>query len=226
MVCPHQHQMLEYLAHDLANPDSPNYAKYPELDELNAMTSPSAESAGLVTKWLLAEGVPTANMSLGSPADHIVLNIDSQLASYLFRADLRTATNVITGQRGLLTVGSIYLPRSLHAHVDAVFGLTGLPLPPRVNKRSALNYPDVTPDVITKVYGISGVEARGSDTNIQAVAEFQGQLFSQEDLDTFFRMYVPKYQAFSKVYKTVGDKQQGEVQTHNVCVCGACTTCH
>ena len=84
--------------------------------------------------------------------------------------------NAATGQ-SVLRAGDYSLPDAVEGAVAAVFGLHGVPLPPRQPLRSA--DPDepasVTPAVLASTYSIGGVTVSGSPNNTQAVAEFQGQ---------------------------------------------------
>ena len=47
------------------------------------------------------------------------------------------------------------------------------------------------PSVITRQYGFEDAKATGNPKIRQAVAEFQGQLMNQTDVDAFFSEYVP-----------------------------------
>lgn len=106
---------------------------------------------------------------------------------------------------------AVNVPITVAPHIEAVFGVHGLPLPPRQSTPASPATTSVTPVVIGSVYNVSGVTPSAGTNNVQAVAEFQGQLLSQSDLTTFFTKYVPHAPAGSdKVYKYVGDSQQGE----------------
>ena len=95
--------------------------------------------------------------------------------------------------------------------VSTVFGLHGLPLPPRksrvLNADAAAQAAAVTPDVILKQYGVpTGRIGTGSSKNRQAVAEFQGQTMNSTDLKGFFKAYVKDAKAGDDtVSKFVGD---------------------
>merc|ERR1712232_960326 len=71
-----------------------------------------------------------------------------------------------------------------------------------------------TPSVLSSTYKISGVNVSGSEKNRQAVAEFQGQTMSSDDLDTFWKMYLPHMEPeLGKVHKFVGDAGEGGSET-------------
>merc|ERR1719265_2117173 len=109
----------------------------------------------------------------------------------------------------VVLANSYRLPQEVDASVTSVYGLHGLPLPPR----SALSQPpakpaDVTPDVLTQTYNVSGVFPSGSTKNRQAVAEFQGQTIELPDLEQFFKSYMHG-KGNASIYKYVGDKGIG-----------------
>jgi tripeptidyl-peptidase-1 len=189
---------------DVSNPRSPNYAKYPSMQELVEMTAPKSESVAAVAAWLREESV---DFTVKAHTFELDLSVDE--ASALFNTEFHAMTNSMTGQTA--TVGTaVHVPPHLADHIETVFGVHELPLPPRRAVKSA-NVASVTPAVITKTNNVSGVTPAGTTANRQAVAEFQGQLLSQDDLTTFFKQYVPKAAAGDdKVFKYVGDSQQGE----------------
>ena len=103
------------------------------------------------------------------------------------------------------------------AAASVVFGLHGLPLPPR-RPLEAPPMPakpaNVTPKVLMDTYSVSGVKVSRSETNRQAVAEFQGQMMNSTDLSSFFDQYVENAKAGDeKVSKFVGDPGEGRGQT-------------
>lgn len=66
---------------------------------------------------------------------------------------------------------AVTLPASITEAVSTVFGLHGLPLPPKNTPVRASTPPDVTPDTITKDYKITGVKASGDLKNRQGTAQ-------------------------------------------------------
>ena len=75
-----------------------------------------------------------------------------------------------------------------------MFGLHGLPLPPRTLIQAPEKPANVTPAVIATDYGISGVVPSGGTKMRQAVAEFQGQYMNATDLSTFFERLTDRSQ--------------------------------
>lgn len=110
-----------------------------------------------------------------------------------------------------MRAGDYTVPDAIQKHIAAIFGLHGLPLPPRkpLVKDDPGAPAHVTPTVLTSTYNISGVTPKGKTR--QAVAEFQGQLMEPSDLSNFFKKYVQHYRAGvdDKVSQFVGDKGTG-----------------
>jgi len=113
-------------------------------------------------------------------------------------------------QRLILRAGDYWLPSTVHEVVATVYGLHGLPAPPRETLRSTASVPAVTPAVISSTYQINFVKGSSSFTNRQAVAEFQGQTTNATDLKEFFKQFDAKAPAAdAKVYKFVGNNGTG-----------------
>jgi tripeptidyl-peptidase-1 len=194
---------LKRVAMEVSTPDHPSYGQFLNTDQIDTMTAPAASDVTTVTKWL--------------SENDIEFTVD--------RENIRCETTVIRAARLLNTgfysvshpshaaplvrAGDFDLPPAVDAAVATVFGLQGLPLPPRapilVDESVGATPAIVTPDVINKDYGISGVTPSGSTTFRQAVAEFQGQFMNATDLSTFFTNYLPDAKAGEeKVFKFVG----------------------
>ena len=75
----------------------------------------------------------------------------------------------------------------------AIYGLHGLPLPrasPLVRTESGPAVANVTPTVIYDTYSVTAYSVDRKGTNLQAVAEFQGQYMNKSDLAAFFKAEV------------------------------------
>lgn len=202
---PHRNmEFLDAAINRLSNPASPDFANYPSMTEVRAMTAPSPAHFEAVRNWLVA-----TNMHFVEETHSVVVTTTVAEAAKLLRTTFHTFTH--TSGRTATAGVSVDVPEELAGHVDAVFGVTDLPMPRRESKVGAADVAQVTPDVINTAYGVSGVTAAGSMKNRQAIVEFQGQLLSQTDLTTFFNKYVQGAKSGDdKVYKYVGDQQQGE----------------
>ena len=191
----------------VSDPSSTMYTNYKTTAQLASATLPADDSMAALALWL--DDVPH---SVNPITRVITATLTVEQATGLFATTFRELRHDTTGQRAIVG-DAVNVPMFVATHIEAVFGVHGLPLPPRVNLKTptAPEGVAVTPAVITSVYNVSGVKPTGSTDNIQAVLEFQGQLLSQSDLTQFFKQFVPTAPAGDdKVYKYVGDSQQGE----------------
>eukprot|EP01006_Ploeotia_vitrea_P043822 TRINITY_DN66782_c6_g1_i1.p1 TRINITY_DN66782_c6_g1~~TRINITY_DN66782_c6_g1_i1.p1 ORF type:complete len:632 (-),score=132.10 TRINITY_DN66782_c6_g1_i1:981-2729(-) len=203
--------VLEAKAHSVSNPQSSEYGEHLTTKQIADLVKPSNQAVSAVTAWL--DGI---SFEVGATGDMFHLNTDVATVERLFQTRIHHVHNHLTKQNALRAEDTT-IPTSVAGHIAAVFGLYGLPLPssslgPIEMKAGAGMPAKVTPDVIEKVYNVSGVTPSGSLKNIQAVSEFQAQYMTQSDLTTFFSKYVPgKPTADHEVYKYVGPhaKQPG-----------------
>lgn len=200
---------IKEIALEVSDPTSNKYGNYLSSSELAAMTAPSNEALETVSTWLLAHDI-TSFVIKGSRVE-VVTN--HQLARDLFQTRFQSIFNREHNQV-VVRAGDYTLPEDVEAVTAAVFGLHGLPLPPRENAASSAPA-DVTPAVLTKTYNIGGVAPKSSTKNSQAVAEFQGQYMSNKDLSDFFKKYITNYTVGTDdtVSKYVGDQDKQEGQT-------------
>ena len=197
----------------VSDPRNRDYGDFLSLEEIDAITAPAESSFRRVISWARTLGLDAKIVSSASVEIRgKVKQVEALLQTRVLKYD-----NEQTGQQ-TFRVGDFQVPRDVHSHVDAYFGLHGLPLPPKVPLRSGRKSPvAVTPSVIARTYGLdeANVKVSGSEDVRQAVEEFQGQYEKDEDLAEFFKRYVPHaVKGDEKVFKFVGDpdKQLGGVE--------------
>jgi len=209
---------IRAIALDVSNPDSPDYGQYLSQARVDEITAPAAVDVTAVRSWLSSWTGTTAEANGGRL---FVLTAPATAMGSLLKTQFRRVTNAATGQT-TLRAASFTLPTAAAAAVAAVFGVHGLPLPPKHNPRSQESsdrFPTsakVTPTVITSTYNVAGVVVDRSGKNRQAVAEFQGQSMNSTDLATFFKNEVPEAQAgddvVSKFVGSTGAEGPGKVE--------------
>lgn len=92
---------LDALLMDIADPQSPNYGAHWAPEKVATTFAPSKASVDAVRTWLLAEGVPAANMKIAPGKGWIQANVTVAHAERL----LRTTYNVYTHAGGEQHVG-------------------------------------------------------------------------------------------------------------------------
>lgn len=217
---------VKRIALAVSDPQSPEYGNHRSAAELAELTAPNPADSATVRGWLEASACTV--MAEHSTDRLLAVRCTVAAASDLLATSFRTLTNSATGQ-SVTKAADISLPEAVDAATAALFGLHGLPLPPRPrraatpaqsvwNNAAAAQGPppqaaNVTPAVIAEVYNVGGVTVDRSSKNKQAVAEFQGQTYNSTDLDKFFSLYVPDAKpGDEKVHKSIGDPGDGASQ--------------
>jgi tripeptidyl-peptidase-1 len=199
---------IREIALDVSNPDSPIYGKYLSQAQVDEITAPTAVDVAAVRSWLTTEQFP-GNVEESQAGHFFVLTAPAVAVAALLKTKFRRVTNAATSQT-TLRASSFALPTAAADAVTAVFGVHGLPLPPKRNRVMATDgIPSVTPTVLASTYNVAGVtvDRSGKSKNRQAVAEFQGQTMNSTDLATFFKNEVPRAHAGDDVVsKFVGDR--------------------
>merc|ERR1712166_329995 len=209
-------ELVKKHALEASNPRSLKYGQYLSIEEIARLTAPSDIAVEAVTQWL-ANSLPAT--AITQRASTLEVKCSLAQAEALFNTQFGMLYNNNTRQ-AVVRAGDFTLPEHLEKHVAAVFGLHGLPLPPR--RLSASNgaipgkSPAVTPEILAKQYGITGVIPKADTKNSQAVAEFQYQTMNPADLSQFFAQFVTGYKVGvdDVVSKFVGDPNQnyGELE--------------
>ncbi len=210
------HDIIRNAALEISDPDHPRFGQFMSKQEVDNITAPAVEDLQTVHTWL--ESVPGVTLAfMREDGRAVAATMPVAIAESLFRTTFRLLTNSQTGQQAL-RASEFTLPPQVAAATQSLSGLHGLPLPPRSFTLDAAASPakpaNVTPAVITKQYGITGVKVDRSSSNRQAVAEFQGQTMSSKDLTKFFENFVPAALAGDDtVSKFVGDSGDKTGQT-------------
>merc|ERR1712072_308179 len=153
--------------------------------------------------WLNQEGVSVVSVWKNRS---FLVEASVAGAEQLLSTSFRRLRNTKTGQTAI-RASSYTIPAQVSGSVSAIFGLHGLPLPPKpANLEPPAQPAAVTPAVLASQYNIKSVAVSRSDKNRQAVAEFQGQTMNSTDLKSFFAKYVPDAKPGDEIVsKFVGD---------------------
>ena len=185
---------IKRVALAVSDPTSATYGQHLSVAEIDAITRPLAADLMAVTAWLGKDRTTTVEK-----ARTVSLTCTVAEAEELLQTSFRTVHNPRTGQSAL-RAGAVHVPEDVRAAIAAVYGIWGLPLPPKekqrapaVTRRLQPSQTAVTPADLRASYSVEGVKPTGSTANRQAVAEFQGQAMRPADLTTFFSKYVTNY---------------------------------
>jgi len=208
-------EKVRQIAKRVSDPSDSMYGKYLTQNQLDELMVPPKQALDTVARW-----ATKGSCSASVLREVVSISCDSAAAEALLETECHMLQNHVTKQQAV-RCSDYSLPKDVHELTQAVYGLHGLPMPPQKSERGRrLQFPPgqqpakVTPAVIASTYKVSGVNASGSEKNRQAVAEFQGQTMSSDDLDTFFKTYLPHVKNEStKVHKYVGDPGAGYSET-------------
>jgi subtilase family serine protease len=200
---------IKRIAHAVSDPQSAEYGKYMSQSQIDATTAPTEADMAAVTNWLEQSGVTYTKRGVSN----LVVSTTAVVAAELFNTKFHYAKNTAHGQ-ALVRAGDYEVPAHVEGSIATIFGLHGLPLPPKqgliIQSYEGVNPANVTPAVLAATYDIKGVTPAHATKNIQAVAEFQGQFMNSTDLATMFKNYVKTYTPGTDdvVYKWVGEHKE------------------
>merc|ERR1712166_664101 len=141
-------ELVKKHALEASNPRSLKYGQYLSIEEIARLTAPSDIAVEAVTQWL-ANSLPAT--AINQRASTLEITCSLAQAEALFSTQFGMLYNNNTRQ-AVVRAGDFTLPEHLEQHVAAVFGLHGLPLPPRrlsaPNGNPAVDAAAVTPDVL------------------------------------------------------------------------------
>lgn len=202
-------ELRQYVA-EISDPDNEKFGEFMTVQEVSAFTAPNAEDTKVIQEWI--EEADGCDHWTDEAGRHIWVQCSVSAAEDLLETSIVHMVNSNFNQE-VIRANDYTIPDDIHNSTAAIFGLHGLPLPPRKPLIATLpkQPANVTPAVIAATYNIGGVTPKGTTTNRMAVAEFQGQNEKDSDLATFFKEYVPDAQpGDEKVYKFVGDPDKQE----------------
>ena len=157
---------IREIALDVSNPDSPTYGHYLSQAQVDEITAPTAADVAAVRSWLTTEQF-AGDVEEAQAGRLFVLTAPATAVGDLLKTKFRRVANAATGQT-TLRASSFALPAAAADAVTAVFGVHGLPLPPKRKRITAPGgIPPVTPTVIASTYNVTGVTVDRSGKNRQ-----------------------------------------------------------
>ncbi|KAM9788056.1 tripeptidyl-peptidase 1 [Syngnathus typhle] len=204
--------VLEETLRVVSDPDSPQYGKYLQLEEVASLVRPSDASLKAVRGWLQSHGV--TNCSTVHTQDFLQCNLTAEVAEVLlpgskFQRYLRDGHPIVRSS------APYSVPDDVAQHLDFVGGLHRFP--PRGHKASKeMRRSDntfhlgVTPAVLRARYNMTAADVGSAQNNSQAVAQFLEQFYSPADLAEFMSLYGGSFQHLSKVDRVVGTQGTGK----------------
>jgi len=137
---------IREIALNVSNPDSSTYGKYLTQAQIDEITAPTMADVTAVRSWLTAEHFE-GDVQEAQGGRLFVLTAPATAMGALLKTQFRSVTNAATGQTAL-RASSFALPVATATAVAAVFGVHGLPLPPKRTPAPAIPWPAGLAEVI------------------------------------------------------------------------------
>ena len=190
-------------------PDSPEYGKYMNFDEIAEYVHGRPESVEAVVDVLALLGVEMESIDFTIGLDFAVVTIPVAAAETLFAAGFYEFQHSKKTGWTIVRCLSYTVPKSLTEHLEFVFGLTEFPVtnleivgqclppeahePPKAASEDPAGLPptpNVNPSLINRSYNLSDYTSTSSK-NSQAVSGFGNLVsnYSPDDLKTFQKKY-------------------------------------
>ena len=183
---------LEAKLRAVSYPDSPEYGNYMNFDEIAEYVHGRPESVQAVVESFASVGVSRELIDFTLGRDFAIVHLPVKAAESLFSADFYKFQHKEMKNWWTMKSLDYKLPPSLEGHLDFVYGINEFPTGDynrnHPKKSTTPVQLGVTPDYLSQQYNTSGYVSRDSQ-NSQAVAGFDNEYFSPDDLALFQKKY-------------------------------------
>ncbi|KAJ9442870.1 Tripeptidyl-peptidase SED3 [Diplonema papillatum] len=178
---------LSAMVSDVSNPQGSRYLQYPTYEEMGDLVRPPKGNTQKVLSWLASHGAAVESVHPHGDYIHAAATVE-QIEAMAHGKFVRYSHSDL-GRIVRLTSG-VHVDSDVAAVIDTFSGFNGFPLPyDKKNVReSVAGLVDVTPTFFRSSYGITPLPA-GSQRNIQAIAQFQGEYVEDSELNEFCQKY-------------------------------------
>ncbi|QUC20437.1 uncharacterized protein UV8b_04678 [Ustilaginoidea virens] len=201
---------------DVSQPGSPKYGKHYKADEVAALFAPAQKTIDAVKGWLVKAGVPANKIYLSKSKAWLSFATTVDKLQQLVKADYHVYENLRSRDEHVGTE-QYKLPADVAPFVDFILpGTTFIKHPKRAKKASVAAVKEplrplsqdqirklqsgingtancaqyVTPQCIKAMYNIPD-GTLSNNTNPMGIFESLEDIYSQEDLDAFYRLFAP-----------------------------------
>ena len=208
----------------IATPNTPNYGKWLNKEQVIAAFAPSDDVVQIVTDFVAAYGV--TDYKISEFKDMIKVNMPVHTAEDMLQTKFATFRSVVARDVHLLRITQPYsLPEQIANVVNLVDDILRFPtisdkhiIRPELKNGQDPEFSScgpscngfTTPDVLQSRYGYQQAEAVSG--NSVSVTEFQFQYYDQTDLDNFNQACGTDFE----IYQTIGGNKE------KICEIGGC----
>jgi tripeptidyl-peptidase I len=174
----------------VSSPKSPSYGKLLNLEEVNALTSPSAESLKEVSTYMASFGATDVSYSSG----FLRATVSIETAEKMLSTKYSTFKHSITGDVAV-RCEEYSLPDHVAEHVNFVSPTVNFPQPflrTQAVKSDSSENTQNTPDSLRELYGVGDSMGNNQASATQGVTAFLKQYYLESDLQTFYSTYFPE----------------------------------
>jgi len=175
----------------VSDPDSDEFGNFMSVEEIQSLVSPSWEERQAIIAMLAEQGVDAD--SVKDFGDSLEVSAPVKVASSLFDTTFHVFEHGESGRRIVRASSDVTVSLDLAQRIDAVYGLTGFPVPhfsthPHAVKGSADPIPEndaIIPQSLYQMYGLprnTTVDNTNKSGISQGVIEWEGQAFRPIDL--------------------------------------------
>ena len=185
-------EWLETKLNAVSYPDSPEYGKYLNFDEIARHVHGRPESVQALVSALESFGVSQSDVDFTLGMDFAVTELPVRVVEAMFSTKLHRYRHVDHKDWTITTALDHTVPTALLEHLDFVSGIAGLPRANRVCPRKSSDNKltggvGTTPQSIYTSYKVNYTAS--SLNNSQAIASFLKQYFDPKDLADFQKKF-------------------------------------
>ena len=183
-------EWLEAKLKAVSYPDSPEYGKYLNFDEIARHVHGCPESVQALISTLESFGISRSDVDFTLGMDFAVTELPIDVVETMFSTRLHRYQRVGDKDRVVTTALDYTVPPTLLDHLDFVSGIAGFPRANRVSPRKSDKSARVLGTTPQSIYTSYNVNYTASSTNnAQAIASFLKQYFNPKDLADFQKKF-------------------------------------
>jgi len=213
--------VLEKTFWEVSNPESDNFQNFMTTEEIQSLVAPKPEKRDVVFKWLKEHGVNKYDDFIDSVEGWATV----AQAEKMFGAKFYEFVNVDTGKKLIKAFGQVSIDSEVHDVIDAVHSISEFPMPKYGMRKKApkgfkapIENDAVIPQTIWNMYSMPTDIPSGTSSIGQAVAEWEDQMFSPDDLTAYGKSVGVNIPAVdpSRIIGTNDPSQPGDESTLDI----------
>ena len=167
----------------VSDPKDELYGQYKSLDEIRDMVAPSKQTVQRVTDYFATAGF--TDIELVRSGDMLIVHGSPAVVNAALKTELLKWSHPKYPQPIWRSVRPYSLPAPIGKHIDFISGIHHFPRKQKAIFGTPTPSYEIGPKDLQTRYNVT--DSYGGNNGTQAVAEFQGQYYSPQDLQTFFQ---------------------------------------